>query len=545
MLGADTLGRDVAVRLLYGGRNSLLVGIGSSAICVFFAVVLALLAGYFGGWIDFVITRFFDLFCAFPVVLLGIALGSALAINGFHHFGINIESGSLWIPMLVISYVLIPYVGRPLRGQMLSLREKEFVEASISQGASAAAGHVLELLPNIASSVLVFFTLIIANNIVLEAALSFLGAGVQAPNAVVGQAHRRRARTLHRDARRGSRSRPGIAIVLTVLVAEHLRRRPARRARPARESEGRALTHGRASSSGGIDRRGARAASPSLHRLRDLHRHPRRRPGRAHRGQERDAAEHREHPPRRGASTSRSTSSTAMMMEKIVHRRPVSYTSQQNVIVADHAGDAGDVLADDRRRDHLALLRRSLVGVISAVTAGRLSDRLITVLALIGISMPVFWLGIICRYYLGRGRLEIFPDGEYVPLTENPVQWFYHLILPWFVLAVLFIGFYGRVLRGNILDTINEDYVRTAKAKGLTPRRVMRQARAAQLADPDRDALRPRLRRRARRRRDPHRDRLRPARRRPVRGAVDQQLRPAADHGRDAVRRVLHRRSSA
>ena len=94
VLGADTLGRDVAVRLLYGGRNSLLVGIGSSAICVFFAVVLALLAGYFGGWIDFVITRFFDLFYAFPVVLLGIALGSALAVNGFHHSGSTSRAGA-------------------------------------------------------------------------------------------------------------------------------------------------------------------------------------------------------------------------------------------------------------------------------------------------------------------------------------------------------------------------------------------------------------------------------------------------------------------
>jgi len=214
-LGADTLGRDVAVRLLYGGRNSLLVGIGSSAICVFFAVVLALLAGYFGGWIDFVITRFFDLFYAFPVVLLGIALGSALAVNGFHHFGINIESGSLWIPLLVISYVLIPYVGRPLRGQVLSLREKEFVEASISQGASPLRVMFSELLPNITSSVLVFFTLIIANNIVLEAALSFLGAGVQDPTPSWGK--------LISDGQRLIVTRPtlalapGIAIVLTVL----------------------------------------------------------------------------------------------------------------------------------------------------------------------------------------------------------------------------------------------------------------------------------------------------------------------------------------
>ena len=113
-----------------------------------------------------------------------------------------------------------------------------------------------------------------------------------------------------------------------------------------------------------------------------------------------------------------------------------------------------------------------LVGVFSAITAGRLSDRLITLLALIGISMPVFWLGLLSRYFLAE-KNTWFPDGEYVPLTQNPAQWFFHLLLPWFVLAVLFIGFYGRVLRGNILDTINEDYVRTARAKGVDPRRVL------------------------------------------------------------------------
>jgi peptide/nickel transport system permease protein len=113
-----------------------------------------------------------------------------------------------------------------------------------------------------------------------------------------------------------------------------------------------------------------------------------------------------------------------------------------------------------------------LVGVISAVTAGGVSDRGITVLALIGVSMPVFWLGIILRYFLAEQR-SWFPDGGYVPLTSDPVQWFYHLLLPWLTLAVLFIGFYGRVLRSNILDTINDDYVRTARAKGLGPRRVM------------------------------------------------------------------------
>jgi peptide/nickel transport system permease protein len=181
-LGADNLGRDVAVRLLYGGLNSLKIGIGSAFICTLIAVILALLAGYYGGWVDWIITRFFDLIWAFPVLLLAIALGSALSINGFHHFGINIESGSLWIPTLVISYVLIPYVGRPVRGQVLSLRQKEFIDAAIGQGASPLRIMFSDLLPNVASTILVFFTLIIANNILTEAGLSFLGAGVRLPD---------------------------------------------------------------------------------------------------------------------------------------------------------------------------------------------------------------------------------------------------------------------------------------------------------------------------------------------------------------------------
>jgi peptide/nickel transport system permease protein len=216
VLGADSNGRDVAVRLLYGGANSLKVGIGSALICTLLAVILALLAGYYGGWVDWVITRFFDLIWAFPVILLAIALGSALAINGFHHFGLNIQSGSLWIPTAVISYVLIPYIGRPLRGKILSLREKEFVEAAVAQGASPLRIMFSELLPNIASDALIFFTLIIANNILLEASLSFLGAGIQPPSPSWG--------TLISDGQTRITTAPwlalvpGIAIVLTVVA---------------------------------------------------------------------------------------------------------------------------------------------------------------------------------------------------------------------------------------------------------------------------------------------------------------------------------------
>jgi peptide/nickel transport system permease protein len=182
ILGADILGRDTATRLLYGGRNSLFIGFTSALICTFLSVVLALLAGYFGGASDWIISRVFDLIWAFPVVLLGIALGTALSLNGFHHGPINIAGNSLWIPIAVISFVFIPYIGRPLRGQVLALRQREFIEAATAQGAGSVRIMFTELLPNIASSVLVLFTLIVASTILTEAALSFLGAGVQPPN---------------------------------------------------------------------------------------------------------------------------------------------------------------------------------------------------------------------------------------------------------------------------------------------------------------------------------------------------------------------------
>jgi peptide/nickel transport system permease protein len=161
------------------------------------------------------------------------------------------------------------------------------------------------------------------------------------------------------------------------------------------------------------------------------------------------------------------------MLKRMFSNDLVSYTSQQKVLTQIIQGMPA-TFSLTIGAGIIWLTFGILVGVISAVTAGRLSDRVITVLALIGISMPVFWLGIVSRYYLAEGGLTtLFPDGEYVGITQNPLQWFWHLLLPWLVLAVLFIGFYGRVLRGNILDAINEDYVRTAKAKGLNPRRIM------------------------------------------------------------------------
>ena len=111
-------------------------------------------------------------------------------------------------------------------------------------------------------------------------------------------------------------------------------------------------------------------------------------------------------------------------------------------------------------------------GLLSAWRAGRWLDRGLTVLSMIGVSMPVFFLGAVMSYYVGF-KLGWLPASGYVKFTDSPTQWFTHLIMPWLALSVLFIGVYSRVLRSTILDTVNDDYVRTAKAKGLNERQVM------------------------------------------------------------------------
>ncbi|MFI5025235.1 MAG: ABC transporter permease [Solirubrobacterales bacterium] len=118
------------------------------------------------------------------------------------------------------------------------------------------------------------------------------------------------------------------------------------------------------------------------------------------------------------------------------------------------------------------------LGLYTAMRAGQFSDRFLTVLALIGISMPVFWVGALMNHYLGFELtkalgFELFPNGGYVEFTESPFEWAHHLILPWIALSILFIGVYSRVLRSNVLETMNEDYIRTARAKGLSERRVL------------------------------------------------------------------------
>jgi peptide/nickel transport system permease protein len=174
------------VRLLYGGRNSLLIGTGAALGTIVAGLLVGLLAGYYRGRTDSVIGWAMDVIWAFPAILLGVALGTALALGGLQLGPIAIEGDSLAIPILVIAVIYVPYFARPVRGQVLALREREFVEAARAQGMGSARIVLTEILPNVATTLVVFLPLLVANAILLEAALSFLGAGVQPPNASWG-----------------------------------------------------------------------------------------------------------------------------------------------------------------------------------------------------------------------------------------------------------------------------------------------------------------------------------------------------------------------
>jgi peptide/nickel transport system permease protein len=178
LLGADANGRDLFVRLLYGGRTSLTVGIASALLCTLLALILGIGAGYFGGLVDRSISRLLDLIWSFPVYLLAVAISACLIVGGLDIGPVHISSSSLLIPITVIAVVYIPYIARPIRGEVLGLRRREFVEAAIAHGSGPVRVMRREILPNVAATTLVLFTLIIANNILTEAALSFLGVGV-------------------------------------------------------------------------------------------------------------------------------------------------------------------------------------------------------------------------------------------------------------------------------------------------------------------------------------------------------------------------------
>ena len=215
-LGADNQGRDVAARLLYGGRNSLLIALSAALVTCILGTIIGLAAGFFGGFVDSVLSRLLDVVWAFPVYLFAICLSTVLLTSSYRIGPLTIEAGSLVLPIFIIGLVFVPYVGRSVRGEVLSLREREFVEAAIGMGASSWRVLRSDILPNVFTTVIVLFPLMIALAMLTEAALSFLSIGVQPPEASWGTIILDGQGLLY--TRPAVALAPGVAIVVTVLA---------------------------------------------------------------------------------------------------------------------------------------------------------------------------------------------------------------------------------------------------------------------------------------------------------------------------------------
>ncbi|HWX44514.1 MAG TPA: ABC transporter permease [Solirubrobacteraceae bacterium] len=211
--GVDQLGRDVFARVLYGTRVSLEVGIIGTALATLIGAVFGLLSGFYGGWVDTLLSRATDVALCFPILLLGLGISAACQVRGCAAGAIQPGVSTI---IAIIALFNWTYIARIVRGQVLSLREQEFVAAARSLGASNARIVFGEILPNLTAPLIVYASLLIPLNILLEAALSYLGVGVHAPTASWGQMLAQ-ATPIFNTAW-WYMTFPGIALLLTVLA---------------------------------------------------------------------------------------------------------------------------------------------------------------------------------------------------------------------------------------------------------------------------------------------------------------------------------------
>lgn len=210
-LGADNQGRDVMARLLYGGRTSLFIGVAAALFTCVVGTAVGVVAGYAGGVVDAVVSRVLDVIWAFPVYLLAICLSVVLLTDGLRLGPLTVEAGSLWLPVAIIAAIYVPYIARPLRGQVLVLRNKEFIRAAVGSGAPTPRILRREVLPNVLPTAIVFVPLMTALAMLTESALSFLSVGVQPPDASWG--------TIIEDGLGLLYTRPAVTIAPGLLIA--------------------------------------------------------------------------------------------------------------------------------------------------------------------------------------------------------------------------------------------------------------------------------------------------------------------------------------